>query len=71
MVAPTHPGEFRCWHMAGDALVPRAVGLVARVLCRIADPVFVAGQARLVCLFVVLELVATARGMAMEAVEFA
>ena len=69
MVGPAHPGEFRGGHMAGDARVPRPVSLVARVLRWIANPVFVARHARLIGLFVVLELVPTARCMAMQTVQ--
>ena len=55
MVAAAHPGELRHGHVAGDALVARAAGLVMRVLGGIVDLVFVAGHARLVGLVLRLE----------------
>ncbi len=71
MVAPAHPGEFRSGHVAGNAFISRTVGLVARVLWRIVDLVFVAGHAGLIGLVLGLELVPTTRCVAMEAIDFA
>ena len=71
MVAPAHPGEFRRGHVAGNALVSRTVGLVARVFSGIVDLVFMAGHARLIGLVLGLEFVPTTGCVAMEAIEFA
>ena len=70
MVAAPHRREARHRHVAGDALVALAAGLVAAVLFRLSDLLLVAGQARLVRLLA-LEAHPAARRMAVVAVQLA
>ena len=69
VVAPAHAGKVRHGHVACNAFVSRAVGLVVRVLSGVVDPVFMAGHAGLVGLVLRLELVAAAGRVAVQTVE--
>ena len=69
MVGPVHPGKGGHGHVAGDALVRRAVRLVVGVGRRVLHMVLVAGHAGIVGLFLGLEPVAAARGVAGHAVD--
>ena len=68
MIVAEHPGEFGFRHVAGFALAAFAVWFVMRMSQYIADEFFVAGQAGIVC-FIAGEPVASAGGVAMDAVE--
>ena len=70
MIGPTHASKFGCGHVTSDAIVSRTVGLVARVLRRIVDLVFMTGHTSLVGLVLSLELVPTTGSVAMETIEF-
>ena len=56
-------------HVAGNALISRAVGFVVGMGSRVLYPLLVAGQAGLVGLFLLFEPVTSTGGMALDTVE--